>query len=42
MSAAARKQDLPPTGGYKKILFDRNPAKTYFNGKVSCLIENYY
>ncbi|XP_037040034.1 NADH dehydrogenase [ubiquinone] 1 alpha subcomplex subunit 13 [Bradysia coprophila] len=32
MAAAAKKQDLPPIGGYKKILFARNPAKTYFNG----------
>lgn len=36
MSATARKQDLPPAGGYKRILFARNPAKTYFSGNVFC------
>lgn len=34
MSASTSfKQDMPPEGGYKRILFARNPAKTYFNGK---------
>ncbi|KAG6446051.1 NADH dehydrogenase [ubiquinone] 1 alpha subcomplex subunit 13 [Manduca sexta] len=28
----ARKQDLPPPGGYKPIPFARIPAKKYFNG----------
>ncbi|CAH0587936.1 unnamed protein product [Chrysodeixis includens] len=28
----ARKQDLPPPGGYKPIPFKRIPAKTYFSG----------
>ncbi|CAK1581211.1 unnamed protein product [Parnassius mnemosyne] len=28
----ARKQDLPPPGGYKPIPFKRVPAKTYFSG----------
>jgi len=32
MAAAVKKQDLPPAGGYKRILFARNPAKTYFSG----------
>ncbi|KAI9555747.1 hypothetical protein GHT06_018262 [Daphnia sinensis] len=29
---AAIKQDLPPEGGYQKIQYARNPAKTYFKG----------
>lgn len=33
MDAVARPQDLPPSGGYKKIPFARIPAKTYFSGK---------
>lgn len=34
MSASATfKQDMPPEGGYKRIPFARNPAKTYFNGR---------
>ncbi|XP_038222032.1 NADH dehydrogenase [ubiquinone] 1 alpha subcomplex subunit 13 [Zerene cesonia] len=28
----ARKQDLPPPGGYKSIPFKRVPAKSYFSG----------
>ncbi|CAH0725042.1 unnamed protein product, partial [Brenthis ino] len=28
----ARKQDLPPPGGYKPIPFKRLPAKQYFSG----------
>uniref|UniRef100_A0A0U3YCU4 NADH dehydrogenase [ubiquinone] 1 alpha subcomplex subunit 13 n=1 Tax=Odontobuthus doriae TaxID=342590 RepID=A0A0U3YCU4_ODODO len=28
----AIKQDLPPPGGYKRIVFHRIPAKKYFNG----------
>ncbi|KOB74126.1 Cell death-regulatory protein GRIM19 [Operophtera brumata] len=28
----ARKQDLPPQGGYKPIPFKRIPAKTFFSG----------
>lgn len=32
----ARKQDLPPPGGYKPIPFKRIPAKAYFSGK-QCL-----
>lgn len=40
MSASpSYKQDMPPEGGYKRILFARNPAKTYFNGKsLQCKI----
>uniref|UniRef100_A0A2A4JPG5 NADH dehydrogenase [ubiquinone] 1 alpha subcomplex subunit 13 n=1 Tax=Heliothis virescens TaxID=7102 RepID=A0A2A4JPG5_HELVI len=30
--AIARKQDLPPPGGYKPIPFKRIPAKTLFSG----------
>lgn len=30
--ATVRKQDLPPDGGYKRILYARNPARTYFSG----------
>uniref|UniRef100_A0A1A9W301 NADH dehydrogenase [ubiquinone] 1 alpha subcomplex subunit 13 n=1 Tax=Glossina brevipalpis TaxID=37001 RepID=A0A1A9W301_9MUSC len=29
---AARKQDMPPPGGYKKIPFARVPPKTYMTG----------
>ncbi len=29
---ATIKQDLPPPGGYEKIQYARNPAKTYFRG----------
>ncbi|KAM7347182.1 NADH dehydrogenase (ubiquinone) B16.6 subunit [Cochliomyia hominivorax] len=29
---AAKKQDMPPPGGYKKIPFARVPAKTYLTG----------
>ncbi|KAL1139813.1 hypothetical protein AAG570_006790 [Ranatra chinensis] len=32
MSTTARKQDLPPQGGYKPITFARIPAKSYFGG----------
>lgn len=32
MSAAAKRQDMPPAGGYKTIPYIRNPAKSYFNG----------
>lgn len=32
MASVAKKQDLPPAGGYKRILFARNPAKSYFSG----------
>ncbi|XP_014089689.3 NADH dehydrogenase [ubiquinone] 1 alpha subcomplex subunit 13 [Bactrocera oleae] len=31
-ASAARKQDMPPPGGYKKIPFLRVPAKSYFTG----------
>jgi len=31
-SSAAKKQDMPPSGGYKKIPFSRIPAKTYLSG----------
>ncbi|PZC85188.1 NADH dehydrogenase [ubiquinone] 1 alpha subcomplex subunit 13 [Helicoverpa zea] len=31
-AAVARKQDLPPPGGYKPIPFKRVPAKTLFSG----------
>jgi GRIM-19 protein len=29
---ATIKQDLPPSGGYEKIQYARNPAKVYFRG----------
>ncbi|KAJ6649192.1 NADH dehydrogenase [ubiquinone] 1 alpha subcomplex subunit 13 [Pseudolycoriella hygida] len=32
MATAARKQDMPPPGGYKRIIYERNPARTYFSG----------
>lgn len=32
-ASAARKQDMPPPGGYKKIPFLRVPAKSYFTGE---------
>lgn len=32
MAAVIKKQDMPPTGGYKPITFKRIPAKSYFNG----------
>ncbi|RZB40890.1 NADH dehydrogenase [ubiquinone] 1 alpha subcomplex subunit 13 [Asbolus verrucosus] len=31
-TASAKKQDLPPPGGYRPINFKRVPAKTYFSG----------
>ncbi|XP_055385802.1 NADH dehydrogenase [ubiquinone] 1 alpha subcomplex subunit 13 [Condylostylus longicornis] len=31
-SFTTKKQDLPPSGGYKAIKFGRIPAKNYFNG----------
>lgn len=31
---ATIKQDLPPEGGYQKIKFERNPAKSYFRGNL--------
>ncbi|KAJ3664811.1 hypothetical protein Zmor_000354 [Zophobas morio] len=31
-SASAKKQDMPPEGGYKPISYKRIPAKTYFSG----------
>ncbi|XP_063539904.1 NADH dehydrogenase [ubiquinone] 1 alpha subcomplex subunit 13 [Cydia strobilella] len=31
-NAVARKQDLPPPGGYKPIPFKRIPAKQFFSG----------
>lgn len=33
---AAKKQDMPPPGGYKKIPFARVPAKVYFTGMCVC------
>lgn len=33
-AASARKQDLPPPGGYQKIHYARVPAKTFFSGKM--------
>ena len=36
MASAARKQDMPPSGGFKPLNFERVPAKTYFKGKVVC------
>ncbi|XP_044739228.1 NADH dehydrogenase [ubiquinone] 1 alpha subcomplex subunit 13 [Chrysoperla carnea] len=32
MATVARKQDLPPPGGYQKIPYARVPAKTFFSG----------
>ena len=29
---ATIKQELPPPGGYEKIKYARNPAKSYFKG----------
>ncbi|XP_055903209.1 NADH dehydrogenase [ubiquinone] 1 alpha subcomplex subunit 13 [Eupeodes corollae] len=31
-SATAKKQDMPPPGGYKEIPFARVPARSYFTG----------
>ncbi|XP_018328231.1 NADH dehydrogenase [ubiquinone] 1 alpha subcomplex subunit 13 [Agrilus planipennis] len=31
-ASTARRQDMPPPGGYKPIFYKRNPAKTYFSG----------
>lgn len=39
MVSATRKQDLPPEGGYKSILYARNPAKTYFSGAYSASVS---
>lgn len=33
MATAARRQDLPPPGGYNPINYKRVPARTFFNGK---------
>lgn len=38
MSAAAKRQDMPPAGGYKTIPYLRNPAKSYFNGTTTYLV----
>lgn len=32
MASAAKRQDLPPPGGYNPISYKRVPAKTFFNG----------
>ncbi|KAF4519448.1 hypothetical protein B566_EDAN008675 [Ephemera danica] len=32
MASAAKKQDMPPPGGYRTINFARIPAKQYFSG----------
>lgn len=32
MSAPTKLQDMPPKGGYQKIFYARNPARSYFNG----------
>lgn len=34
MASTFKKQDMPPSGGYKAILFARNPARTYFTGEL--------
>lgn len=39
--AIARKQDLPPPGGYKPIPYKRIPAKQYFSGKLLLLFMNF-
>ncbi|EEZ99191.1 NADH dehydrogenase [ubiquinone] 1 alpha subcomplex subunit 13 [Tribolium castaneum] len=31
-TAAAKKQDMPPSGGYRPINFKRVPARSYFSG----------
>ncbi|XP_063704584.1 NADH dehydrogenase [ubiquinone] 1 alpha subcomplex subunit 13 [Culicoides brevitarsis] len=33
LKAAQRLQDLPPEGGYEKIVYKRVPVKTYFSGR---------
>lgn len=32
MSSVAKPQDLPPSGGFSKIQYDKVPHKTFFNG----------
>uniref|UniRef100_A0A1B6L6Q6 NADH dehydrogenase [ubiquinone] 1 alpha subcomplex subunit 13 n=1 Tax=Graphocephala atropunctata TaxID=36148 RepID=A0A1B6L6Q6_9HEMI len=32
MATAARKQDMPPSGGFRPINYERIPAKSYFSG----------
>ncbi|XP_065333220.1 NADH dehydrogenase [ubiquinone] 1 alpha subcomplex subunit 13 [Cloeon dipterum] len=32
MATAVKKQDMPPSGGYRSIPYVRNPAKSYFSG----------
>lgn len=32
MAELIKKQEMPPSGGYKSIQFKRIPAKSYFNG----------
>lgn len=39
MDAAAKLQDMPPPGGYKKIPFARVPPKSYFTGKTVKFLE---
>lgn len=39
MATAAKPQDLPPPGGYKKIHYARVPPKTYFSGKINIYIK---
>jgi NADH dehydrogenase (ubiquinone) 1 alpha subcomplex subunit 13 len=39
MATAAKVQDLPPEGGYRPINYARIPAKKYFSGKISLVLE---
>uniref|UniRef100_A0A1B6E8A5 NADH dehydrogenase [ubiquinone] 1 alpha subcomplex subunit 13 n=1 Tax=Clastoptera arizonana TaxID=38151 RepID=A0A1B6E8A5_9HEMI len=37
MATAARKQDMPPSGGFRPLNFERVPPKTYFGGPTMIL-----
>lgn len=34
MSSVAKPQDLPPTGGFGSIVYEKIPHKTFFNGEM--------
>lgn len=34
MSSVAKPQDLPPTGGFGSVVYEKVPHKTFFNGEM--------
>jgi hypothetical protein len=41
MTSMAKKQDMPPPGGYKTLNYSRIPAKTLMGGKYP-IFNSYY